>query len=235
MERRNAILRCVNVHKSFSISPGKGPELEVLKGIDLEVYEGEILSIVGASGSGKSTLLHILSGLDRPSGGEVYWHDREISSLDETSLSALRSTEIGFVFQFHHLLPEFTAMENVMIPGLIRGRSFREAEARARELLQKVDLLERAEHKPAELSGGEQQRIAVARALANKPRVVLADEPTGNLDSVNSSRLYELLLSLNLDYRQAFLIVTHNERISEQSHRVLRMIDRKLQPSAAGF
>src|SRR5260221_6704369 len=192
-----SILRCSNIHKSFSIDRKSDSALHVLKGIDFEVFEGEIVSIVGASGSGKSTLLHILGGLDRPTGGSVYWQENEIFTLSDEALAKLRGTHAGFVFQFHHLLPEFTAHENVMIPIMIRNATVHkkvrhEAAEGAETLLAKVGLSERLHHKPGELSGGEQQRVAVARALANHPRIIFADEPSGNLDSASSQRLHEL-------------------------------------------
>ncbi|MBI3765008.1 MAG: ABC transporter ATP-binding protein [Ignavibacteriales bacterium] len=225
----NVILRCTNLYKSFSLDK-KGPSaLHVLKGIDLDVQEGEVVSIVGASGSGKSTLLHILGGLDRPSRGEVFWGETNILTLTDETLAKRRGTNVGFVFQFHHLLPEFTSIENVMIPMMIHGRSMDEAEPRARELLEKVGLSERLNHKPGELSGGEQQRVAVARALANNPKIIFADEPTGNLDSLNSEQLHELLWELNNAEKQTFVIVTHNEQFTKSSHRVFRMVDGKLQ------
>jgi len=223
------ILSCSNIHKSFSLNRKVESQLHVLKGIDLEIYEGEIVSIIGASGSGKSTLLHILGGLDRPSQGNVSWLEQDIFLLDDDRLAALRGKTVGFVFQFHHLLQEFTALENVMIPLMIHSRLKDEAERRARELVARVGLSERLNHKPSELSGGEQQRVAVARALANNPKIILADEPSGNLDSVSSQQLHELLWELNRTEKQTFVIVTHNEKFAEQSHRVFRMVDGKLQ------
>ena len=247
MTDRSAIIRCLGIHKKFSLdrreklrqatadSPAeklKGElrsELHVLKGIDLEVSAGEIISIVGASGSGKSTLLHILGGLDRPSAGNVYWQDKELSTLDDDSLAELRGSQAGFVFQFHYLLPEFTALENVMIPMMILGKSVSESEARAQRLLQQVALADRLHHKPNELSGGEQQRVAIARALANEPRVIFADEPSGNLDSQNSQMLHDLFVELNGSLGQTFLIVTHNESFAERSHRRFKMSDGRLE------
>ena len=223
------ILRCSNIHKSFSLNQKASSMLHVLKGIDLEVYEGEIMSIVGASGCGKSTLLHILGALDRPSDGKVFWGEKDISLLNDAELANLRGENVGFVFQFHHLLPEFSALENVMIPLMIHRRSKLEAEARAKELLEKVSLTHRMHHKPAELSGGEQQRVAAARALATSPKIILADEPSGNLDSVSSQQLHELLWELNRTLKQTFVIVTHNESFVEESNRVFRMVDGQLQ------
>ncbi|MBI1804785.1 MAG: ABC transporter ATP-binding protein [Ignavibacteriae bacterium] len=222
------ILRCSNIHKHFTLDQKAQSGLHVLLGIDLRVNAGEIVSIVGASGSGKSTLLHILSGLDRPTEGEVYWQEKNIVTVSDDALARLRGSTVGFVFQFHHLLPEFTALENVMIPIMIHRGTKSEAERRAKELLSRVGVSKRLEHKPSELSGGEQQRVAVARALANNPKIVFADEPTGNLDSVSSRQLHELLWELNRLENQTFIIVTHNEQFAERSHRVFRMLDGKL-------
>ena len=222
------VLHCSNIHRYFSLDKKETSRLHVLRGIDFEVIEGEIVSIVGASGSGKSTLLHILGGLDRPSDGKVFWLNKDISLFNDEKLAKQRIGHVGFVFQFHHLLPEFTALENVMIPLMINSKTKSEAENKARELLAKVDLASRIQHKPTELSGGEQQRVAVARALANNPKVILADEPTGNLDSINSQQLHELLFDLNKKEKQTFVIVTHNEKFAEQSDRVFRMADGKL-------
>ena len=236
MQQQEIILRCSNIQKSFELNrrpepgrPGSQTQLHVLKGIDIEVREGEIISVVGASGSGKSTLLHVLGGLDSPSSGKVFWQDKDISTLDDESLAELRGRLVGFVFQFHYLLPEFTALENVMIPLMIKRQSMRSARAAAEEFLRDIGLQERLHHRPNELSGGEQQRVAVARALVGRPRVVFADEPSGNLDSVNSQQLHELFLTLNAIHHQTFFIVTHNEKFVERSHRVFRMVDGKLQ------
>jgi lipoprotein-releasing system ATP-binding protein len=230
----NSILRCSNIQKSFALGRKAGSTLHVLKGIDFEVCEGEIVSIVGASGSGKSTLLHILGGLDRPTEGTVLWQETEIFKLGDEALAKLRGEHAGFVFQFHHLLPEFTALENVMIPIMIRnahvhGNERTQTGEGARALLAKVGLSERLNHKPGELSGGEQQRVAVARALANHPRIIFADEPSGNLDSVSSQRLHDLILELNKTEKQTFVIVTHNEKFADQSQRVFKMEDGKLE------
>jgi len=228
VERSASILRCVSLHKKF-FSPGsKAVALHVLQGISLEIYSGEFVSVVGASGAGKSTLLHILGGLDRPSQGKVFWGDKDIFALDGDELPRLRAKEVGFVFQFHHLLPEFTALENVALPAMIAGESLSAAHSHSKELLIKVDLGGRAEHKPSELSGGEQQRVAVARALINNPAVVLADEPSGNLDSASARELHDLLFQLNRNYGQTFIIVTHNEKLSERSHRIFRISDGNL-------
>jgi len=225
---KQPILHCTNLHKDFSLDKKQTSRLHVLKGIDFEIYESEIVTIVGASGSGKSTLLHILGGLDRPTVGKVFWLEKDIFSFNDETLAKQRIGHVGFVFQFHHLLPEFTAIENVMIPLMINGKSRNEAEKKAGELLAKVDLTPRMHHKPTELSGGEQQRVAVARALANNPKIILADEPTGNLDSSNSEQIHELLFDLNKNEKQTLVIVTHNEKFAGKSDRILRMWDGKL-------
>ncbi len=223
-----SLLRGSNIEKTYTLDKGAQESLHVLKGIDLDVIDGEVVSVVGASGSGKSTLLHILGGLDRPTKGEVFWSGKNIFSLSDDALAHLRTREVGFVFQFHHLLPEFTALENVMIPLMIAQQPVEQASASAARLLERVGLAGRMSHKPNELSGGEQQRIAVARALANAPRIILADEPTGNLDSANSQQIFDLILQLNLQEKQTFVIVTHNELFAEKSHRKFRMVDGKL-------
>jgi lipoprotein-releasing system ATP-binding protein len=212
-----------NIHKNYG-------SLQVLKGVDLEIPKGELTSIVGPSGSGKSTLLHILGSLDRPSEGEVIINGQSISGFSERRMAAFRNRHIGFVFQFHHLLPEFTALENVCIPGWIAGAGKKDVRDRARELLQKLGLADRTENKPGALSGGEQQRVAVARALINNPDIVFADEPTGNLDTANAKELYQLFFSLRDQLGQTFLIVTHNEELANISDRVLHMKDGKMQP-----
>jgi len=201
-----------NIHKSFG-------KVEVLKGIDLQVNEQEIVSIAGASGAGKSTLLQILGTIEKPDRGRVVIDGMEASRLKDKELSAFRNKKIGFVFQFHHLLPEFTALENICIPAFIAGKSRKEAEIRAYELLDVIHLRERAGHKPAELSGGEQQRIAVARALINNPSVVFADEPSGNLDSAASEDLHRLFFDLRNDFGQTFVIVTHNKALAAMADR----------------
>jgi lipoprotein-releasing system ATP-binding protein len=199
--------------------------LWVLKGVDIDIRQGEIVSIVGPSGSGKSTLLHILGTLDEPAKGEVFLQDKAISRLKGKQLAAFRNRHIGFVFQFHHLLPEFTALENVCIPGWIAGRKKKEVEAAAISLLNTLGVGHRMENKPNALSGGEQQRVAVARALINNPDIVFADEPTGNLDSANAKELHELFFDLRSRFKQTFLIVTHNEELARMSDRVLHMKD----------
>lgn len=216
------LIETKNVKKSFETEAG---ELEVLKGIDISVKEGEMLGIVGASGAGKSTLLHILGALDRPTSGSVFYRGKDVSSLDRNSLAAFRNSTIGFVFQFHHLLPEFTALENVMMPGLINRSRNKDIRQTAEELLNDMGLSERRSHRPGELSGGEQQRVAVARALILKPEVVLADEPTGNLDTATGEALFKIFLDLNGKRGITFIIVTHNESLSGRCHRTLKMAD----------
>ncbi len=201
-----------NIHKSFG-------KVEVLKGIDLQVNEQEIVSIAGASGAGKSTLLQILGTIEKPDRGRIIIDGVEVSRLKDKELSAFRNKKIGFVFQFHHLLPEFTALENICIPAFIAGKSRKEAEIRAYELLDFIHLNERAGHKPAELSGGEQQRVAVARALMNNPSVVFADEPSGNLDSSASDDLHRLFFDLRNNFGQTFVIVTHNKALAAMADR----------------
>ncbi len=211
--------------KTYMTGPQK---VEVLKGIDLEVSAGEIVVIMGPSGVGKSTLLHLIGGLDRPTAGEVLIDGDDLFSLRDRELAIFRNNAIGFVFQFHHLLPEFTALENVMIPGMMHGRDFAVAAEKAQNLLDEIGLGQRLNHKPSELSGGEQQRVAVARALINGPRLVLADEPTGNLDKQNSEALYELILELNKKHGQTLIIVTHNELMARHAHRVIELEDGKI-------
>jgi len=203
-------------------------KVEVLKGVDLEINKGEVVSIVGPSGSGKSTLLHILGTLDSADMGEVKMNNVLINSLSGVKLSAFRNKHIGFVFQFHHLLPEFSALENVCIPGWIAGKRKPEVKAEAERLLNMLGLAERIENKPNQLSGGEQQRVAVARALINKPDIIFADEPTGNLDSANAKELHKLFFELREKFNQTFLIVTHNEELAQLSDRVLHMKDGKI-------
>jgi lipoprotein-releasing system ATP-binding protein len=202
---------------------GGGTELTVLEGVDLDVARGEAVAIIGASGAGKSTLLHLLGGLDRPTAGEVTVGGRELAALDGTELAAFRNRSIGFVFQFHHLLREFTAEENVMMPQLIGGVDPAAARERARALLSEVGLTERASHRSTELSGGEQQRVAVARALANNPALILADEPSGNLDTHTSERLHDLFFRLREDHGVALVLATHNRELADRTDRVLRV------------
>jgi lipoprotein-releasing system ATP-binding protein len=210
-----------NIYKRY------GP-IEVLKGVDIEIRKGEIASIVGPSGSGKSTLLHILGTLDKADMGEIRMNGAIMNLLQGKKLAAFRNKHIGFVFQFHHLLPEFTALENVCIPGWLAGRKKNEVKDKAEELLKMLGLLQRIENKPNEMSGGEQQRVAVARALINNPDIVFADEPTGNLDSANAKELHQLFFDLRNNFNQTFLIVTHNEELAKLSDRVLYMKDGKI-------
>jgi lipoprotein-releasing system ATP-binding protein len=207
---------------------GDGTPLHVLEGLELQVYPGEAVAIIGQSGSGKSTLLHLLGGLDRPTSGAVHIGGRRLDQLSEDELGGVRNERIGFVFQFHHLLREFTVLENVMMPVLIAGATPAAARDRARELLSEVGLSARLEHKPAQLSGGEQQRVAVARALANRPVVILADEPSGNLDPGTSERLHDLLFSVSEQHRSAMVLVTHNMGLAARADRVLELLDGRL-------
>lgn len=202
--------------------------MEVLKGVDVMIQKGEVVSIVGPSGSGKSTLLHILGTLDKPDHGEVFLHNQNITRLQGNGLSSFRNKNIGFVFQFHHLLPEFSALENVCIPGWLTSRSKTDVKQKAVELLTILGLSHRIDNKPNQLSGGEQQRVAVARALINSPEIVFADEPTGNLDTANAKELHQLFFDLRKQFQQTFLIVTHNEDLAHLSDRVLHMKDGKI-------
>jgi lipoprotein-releasing system ATP-binding protein len=215
------MLSAKNIHKKY------GP-VEVLKGVDINIQSGEIVSIVGPSGSGKSTLLHILGTLDKPDRGEVFLGNENISRFQGNKLAGFRNRHIGFVFQFHHLLPEFSALENVCIPGWLSSRNKNEVKQRANELLKILGLTHRLENKPNQLSGGEQQRVAVARALINKPDIVFADEPTGNLDTANAKELHQLFFDLRKEFNQTFLIVTHNEELAQLSDRTLTMKDGKI-------
>ncbi|HET6243323.1 MAG: ABC transporter ATP-binding protein [Bacteroidetes bacterium] len=212
------MIKAYNIHKSYGT-------LEVLKGVDIEIKTGEVVSIVGASGAGKTTLLHILGTLDRADSGSLEINNVNINSLNNSLLSDFRNANIGFVFQFHHLLPEFTALENVCIPAFIAKKTKEQAKQNAIELLDFLGLRERMHHKPNELSGGEQQRVAVARALINKPAVVLADEPSGNLDSKSAKELHELFFTLRDKFNQTFVIVTHNEQLANMADRKLTMKD----------
>ncbi len=212
------MLKAVNITRKYG-------QLEVLKGVDIEINKGEMVSIVGSSGAGKSTLLHILGTLDRPDSGSIWLNDQSVDELRGEKLAAFRNQHIGFVFQFHHLLPEFSALENISIPGWIAGTAKKEVAKRAMELLSLLGLADRAEHKPNQLSGGEQQRVAVARALINQPDIIFADEPTGNLDSANAKELHQLFGTLRDRFNQTFLIVTHNEELAALSDRTLHMKD----------
>lgn len=207
-----------NICKSYG-------DLHILKNVSIEVNKGEIISIVGKSGAGKTTLLHILGTLDKADSGDILLDGIELSKLKEKDLAVIRNKYIGFIFQFHHLLVEFTALENVMIPALISGVSEKVAKEKAKEILSYLQLKERMEHKPNELSGGEQQRVAIARALINSPKVVFADEPTGNLDSQTSAEIHELILKLRTELNQTFVIVTHNQDLAKMSDHIYRMQD----------
>lgn len=220
------ILKAENIYKSFQTT--KKVKLDVLKGISLEVQKEKITIIVGASGAGKSTLLHLLGGLDRPDSGEVIYNESNIFKYSDDKLAKFRNKNVGFVFQFHHLLPEFTALENVMIPQMINGTSYNQAKKRGEDLLSTVGLRERIDHKPAELSGGEQQRVAVARALANNPKIIFADEPTGNLDSVNSEEIHKLILDLRKNFGVTFVIVTHNQNLVNLADHIYEIKDGKI-------
>jgi len=212
------MLKATGIKKSYGSLP-------ILKGVNFEVEKGEIVSIIGASGAGKSTLLHILGTLDKPDEGTVELNGTKITSLTGELVSVFRNQHIGFVFQFHHLLPEFSAIENICIPAFIAKKPKKEAEIRAMELLDLLGLKDRAQHKPNELSGGEQQRIAVARALINSPTIILADEPSGNLDSANADALHHFFIDLRDNFKQTFVIVTHNTGLAEISDRVVTMKD----------
>jgi len=211
-----------NIYKRYG-------SLEVLRGVNLEINKGEVVAIVGPSGCGKSTLLHILGSLDKADMGEIVINNTGLSLLSGNKLAAFRNKHIGFVFQFHHLLPEFTALENVCIPGWLAGRNRNEVKEKAEGLLKLLGLVNRNENKPNQLSGGEQQRVAVARALINNPDIVFADEPTGNLDSANAQELHQLFFDLRKQFNQTFLIVTHNEELSQLSDRVLHMKDGRIE------
>lgn len=217
------IIKAENLYKSFTTI--KNVRLEVLKGISLDIEQEKISVIVGASGAGKSTLLHLLSGLDRPDSGKVFFDGEDIFNYGDEKLSRFRNQNIGFIFQFHHLLPEFTAVENTAIPLMIGGMSLTKSTERAKELLNSVGLSERFDHKPAELSGGEQQRVAVARALANNPKIIFADEPTGNLDSENSEAIHKILFELRDRLKITFIIVTHNPGLVNLADTVYEMKD----------
>ena len=215
------MIKTNNINKTYG-------NLHVLKDINLEVTPCEIVTLVGASGAGKTTLLQIIGTLDSPDSGQVWINDKLTTEMNDKALCEFRNKEIGFVYQFHHLFSEFTALENVMMPALIGGQSRKDAEEKAKELLNVMHLYERADHKPNQLSGGEQQRVAIARALVNSPSVILADEPSGNLDSKNAMELHEYFFKLRETYKQTFLIVTHNEELARMSDRKIEMQDGKI-------
>ncbi|NWO02996.1 MAG: lipoprotein-releasing ABC transporter ATP-binding protein LolD [Idiomarinaceae bacterium] len=213
----DALLRCKELSKSYQDG---GDQVTVLKDIDFALQTGEMVAVVGASGSGKSTLLHLLGGLDKPSSGQLFYKDQEMTPWKADKLAQWRNQNLGFVYQFHHLLPEFSALENVAMPQLIAGKSPTEAKQQAEQLLVRVGLEHRLSHRPAQLSGGERQRVAIARAFVNKPQVVLADEPTGNLDGEAAESIYQLMLELNQEMGTAFIVVTHDLQLAEQLQRV---------------
>ena len=225
MNRNGAIVVAENLCKDFRVGTSR---VEVLKGIDLEITEGEIVAIVGPSGVGKSTLLHILGTLDQPTAGSVEIDHLKVFEFDDKKLANFRNQTVGFVFQFHHLLPEFTAAENVMMPSLISGNSKDKVMRRAADLLEEVGLSHRMNHRPGELSGGEQQRAAVARALMNRPRIVLADEPSGNLDEAASSALHDLLWGLSHKFQMTLVIVTHNRELAAKADKVVELLDGRI-------
>jgi len=214
-----------DVWKSF---PRDGDRVDVLKGVSLRVVPGELVAVAGPSGVGKSTLLHLLGALERPTGGQIRYGETVLSGLGDAALAEFRNRQVGFVFQFHHLLPEFTALENVMLPLLIRRLPVGEARSRAQAILGQVGLADRLRHRPGELSGGEQQRVAVARALVGEPAVLLADEPTGNLDSKTGEEVFELLRQINRERRLTCVVVTHNEVLAGRADRILRMLDGRM-------
>ncbi len=215
------ILEVKNIHKQYRT--GISNQLNVLKGVSLSFNSGEIVSVVGQSGAGKSTLVHILGLLDRPSSGEILFEGKNVTNLSDEQISKIRNLNIGFVFQFHHLLPEFTAVENVMMPAMIAGNNGKRENEKAKELLCEVGLEERFNHRPNELSGGEQQRVAVARSLMNSPKIIFADEPSGNLDAENAEKLHEILFNLRNKYNQSFVIVTHNKELANRSDRIITL------------
>lgn len=220
---KKIIIQAKDLVKEYKIAKDKS--LKVLKGINLEICEGEIISIIGASGAGKSTLLHLLGTLDKPTSGEVLFEGENVFKQSSDKLAKFRNSKIGFIFQFHHLLPEFTAIENVSLAAMISGKKLKEVYGTAKNYLSDVGLADRIEHKPSELSGGEAQRVAVARALINSPCVIFADEPTGNLDTRNSDEVMHLIFDLRKKYNQTFVIVTHNEKFSAMTDRTLKMVD----------
>ena len=221
--KKDIVLKVSDIHKEYKSGPSTS--LHVLKGISMEVHEGEIISIIGPSGVGKSTFLHIIGALDRPTSGQFEIDGVDPFTFNDTNLATFRNKTVGFVYQFHHLLPEFTALENIMMPGRIAGKDKNELKKKGLELLEKVGLKERAHHKPNELSGGEQQRIAVARAIVNQPRLLLADEPSGNLDLHTAEALHNLLWDLSREHKQTLIVVTHNPELADRSDRIIELYD----------
>ncbi len=219
------MIRAKNITKVYSAGDEQGKALHVLRGISLEIQDGEIIAIVGASGVGKSTLLHILGTLDRPTAGSIFYDDEDVFSYSDEKLAHFRNQHIGFIFQFHHLLPEFSVLENVCMPSMIGGKKIEDVRDRAKSLLSSVGVESKASSRPSNLSGGEQQRVAVARALMNSPKIVYADEPTGNLDTANAQQLHDLIWDLNKTQNQTFVIVTHNEKLAREAHRVVKVVD----------
>ncbi len=216
-----------NIHKIYKKNGQR--ELHVLKGINLTIEKGKTIAIIGSSGAGKSTLLHILGTIDQPTEGELFYNQQNVFSYDNKKLASFRNKNIGFVFQFHHLLPEFSALENIMMPILINRKSLPEAKEKALQLLDDVGLSSRENHKPGELSGGEQQRVAIARALSNNPELLLADEPTGNLDSNTSNKIFQVLNTINKEYSVTMIVVTHNHVLGESTDFCLKMVDGRLE------
>lgn len=222
------MIKVENITKTFPIGDEKSNSLHVLRGISLNIQAGEIIAIVGASGAGKSTLLHILGTLDRPTSGKVMYDDDDVFKYGDERIARFRNEFVGFVFQFHHLLPEFTVLENVCMPALIQGKTLFDVRMKAKELLRSVGVEDKSMSKPSTLSGGEQQRVAVARALMNSPKVVLADEPSGNLDTANAAQLHDLIRDLSRTLGQTFVIVTHNETFARQADRIVKLVDGKI-------
>lgn len=229
MAQTDTILSGTNIIKTYPQKTGDGA-LTVLDNVSISISRGSVVSVIGASGSGKSTLLHVLGGLDSPDSGDVLWNGKHIYTMDDESLADFRNTQLGFVFQFHHLLPEFTALENVMMPALISGKDFSTAKSRASELLEQFGIPSRAEHRPTQLSGGEQQRVAMARALMNKPELILADEPTGNLDEENTDILLDMLFELRKVENVSILLITHEKDIAGRSDIIYQLSKGKLRP-----
>lgn len=229
MTATDTILSGNQIIKTYPQKANDGA-LTVLDDVSIAIDRGSVVSVIGASGSGKSTLLHVLGGLDRPDTGKVLWNDTDIYGMDDERLATFRNTELGFVFQFHHLLPEFTAIENVMMPALISGTEFSDAQTRAAELLEQFGIPARAEHRPTQLSGGEQQRVAMARALMNRPKLLLADEPTGNLDEKNTDTLLDMLFELRQLEKVSILLITHEKDIAKRSDVIYELRNGKLHP-----